>query len=56
MPFNRLVLHQDRRVVETQQPRPSGRRIGEKMITGDRPIAEYRRRRESLIEAAREQP
>ncbi|MFC2046384.1 Rieske 2Fe-2S domain-containing protein [Chloroflexota bacterium] len=55
MPFNRLVLHQDRRVVETQQPRPSGLRIGEKMIQGDRPIIEYRRRREELIEAARKE-
>ena len=54
MPYNRLVLHQDRRVVETQQPRPSGLRIGEKMIQGDRPIIEYRRRREELIEAARQ--
>jgi phenylpropionate dioxygenase-like ring-hydroxylating dioxygenase large terminal subunit len=54
MPFNRRVLHQDRRVVETQQPRPSGLRIGEKMIQGDRPIIEYRRRREELIEAARQ--
>ena len=53
MPLNRLVLHQDRRVVETQQPRPSGLRIGEKLIQGDRPIIEYRRRREELIEAAR---
>jgi phenylpropionate dioxygenase-like ring-hydroxylating dioxygenase large terminal subunit len=52
MPFNRLVLHQDRRVVETQHPRLSGLRIGEKMIQGDRPIVEYRRRREALIEAA----
>jgi hypothetical protein len=49
MPYNRRVLHQDRRVVETQQPRPSGLRIGEKMIQGDRPIIEYRRRREELL-------
>jgi phenylpropionate dioxygenase-like ring-hydroxylating dioxygenase large terminal subunit len=54
MPFNRRVLHQDRRVVETQQPQPSGLRIGEKMIQGDRPIVEYRRRREELIEAAQQ--
>jgi phenylpropionate dioxygenase-like ring-hydroxylating dioxygenase large terminal subunit len=54
MPFNRRVLHQDRRVVETQQPRPSGLRIGEKMIQGDRPIIEYRRRREEMIAAARQ--
>jgi phenylpropionate dioxygenase-like ring-hydroxylating dioxygenase large terminal subunit len=52
MPFNVLVAHQDRRVVETHQPQPSGLRIGEKMIQGDRPIVEYRRRREALIEAA----
>ncbi|MGD8398860.1 MAG: aromatic ring-hydroxylating dioxygenase subunit alpha [Anaerolineae bacterium] len=53
MPFNRLIAHQDRRVVETHQPQPSGLRIGEKMISGDRPIVEYRRRREQLIEEAR---
>jgi phenylpropionate dioxygenase-like ring-hydroxylating dioxygenase large terminal subunit len=52
MPYNRRVLHQDRRVVETQRPLPSGLRIGEKLIQGDRPIIEYRRRREQLIEAA----
>jgi phenylpropionate dioxygenase-like ring-hydroxylating dioxygenase large terminal subunit len=55
MPFNRRVLHQDRRVVVTQQPKRSGLRIGEKLIQGDRPIVEYRRRREALIEAARRQ-
>jgi phenylpropionate dioxygenase-like ring-hydroxylating dioxygenase large terminal subunit len=49
MPFNVLVAHQDRRVVETHQPQPSGLRIGEKMIQGDRPIIEYRRRREELM-------
>jgi len=54
MPFNRRIAHQDRRVVETHQPQPSGLRIGEKMIQGDRPIVEYRRRREALIQAARE--
>jgi phenylpropionate dioxygenase-like ring-hydroxylating dioxygenase large terminal subunit len=52
MPFNRRVAHQDRRLVETHQPQPSGLRIGEKMIQGDRPIVEYRRRREALMEAA----
>lgn len=53
MPFNLRIAHEDRRVVETHQPQPSGLRIGEKMIQGDRPIVEYRRRREELIEAAR---
>lgn len=52
MPFNLVVAHQDRRVVETHQPQPSGLRIGEKMIQGDRPIVEFRRRREELIRAA----
>jgi len=47
------VAHQDRPVVVTQEPKPSGLRIGEKLIQGGRPIVEYRRRREALIEAAR---
>jgi phenylpropionate dioxygenase-like ring-hydroxylating dioxygenase large terminal subunit len=50
LPFNVLVAHQDRRVVETHQPQPSGLRIGEKLIPGDRPVVEYRRRREQLME------
>ncbi|HSJ57553.1 MAG TPA: hypothetical protein VLC95_10250, partial [Anaerolineae bacterium] len=54
MPFNVIVAHQDRRVVETHEPQPSGLRIGEKMIQGDRPVVEYRRRREALIVAARD--
>jgi len=52
MPANRYIAHQDRRVVQTHQPQPSGLRIGEKLIQGDRPIVEYRRRREALIRAA----
>lgn len=50
--FNLVVAHQDRWVVETHQPQRSGLQIGEKMIPGDRPIIEYRRRREALIAAA----
>jgi phenylpropionate dioxygenase-like ring-hydroxylating dioxygenase large terminal subunit len=53
MPFNRRIAHQDRRVVETHQPQPSGLGIGEKMVQGDRPIVEYRRHREALIASAR---
>jgi phenylpropionate dioxygenase-like ring-hydroxylating dioxygenase large terminal subunit len=52
MPFNLYVAHQDRRVVETQQPKRSALRIGEKLIQADLPIIEYRRRREELIAAA----
>jgi hypothetical protein len=53
MPFNLVVAHQDRRVVETHQPQRPGLHIGEKPIPGDRPVVEYRRRREALIEEAR---
>jgi len=53
MPFNVYVAHQDRRVVITQVPKPSALRIDEKLIQGDRPIVEYRRRRQELLDAAR---
>ena len=46
---NLVVERQDRRVVITQRPKRSGLRIGEKMIPGDGPIVDYRRRREELI-------
>lgn len=52
MPFNLIIAHQDRRVVVTQQPKPSGLRVGEQLIQGDRPIVEYRRRRAELLEQA----
>ncbi len=52
MPFNRMIAHQDRRVVVTQEPKPSGLRIGEKLIQGDHPIVAYRRRRQALLEEA----
>lgn len=50
MPFNVRIAHQDRRVVNTQQPKASGLKIGEKLIPGDRPIVEYRRRRQELVD------
>ena len=53
MPFNRRIARQDRRIVVTHQPQPSGLRIGEKMIQGDLPIIEYRRRRQALLDATR---
>jgi phenylpropionate dioxygenase-like ring-hydroxylating dioxygenase large terminal subunit len=46
---NLIVERQDRRVVITQRPKRSGLRIGEKMIPGDGPIVDYRRRRDELI-------
>ncbi|MEJ5309976.1 MAG: aromatic ring-hydroxylating dioxygenase subunit alpha [Anaerolineae bacterium] len=54
--FNLYVAHQDRRVVVTQEPKPSALKMDEKLIQGDRPIIEYRRRRQELIDAARAQP
>ncbi len=51
MPFNLLVAHQDRRVVETQHPKPSALQGGELLVPGDRPVVEYRRRRQALLEA-----
>ncbi|MFN4190624.1 MAG: Rieske 2Fe-2S domain-containing protein [Pseudothermotoga sp.] len=48
MPFNKIVLHQDKRVVETQLPKKSELRMNENLISGDAPIIEYRKRREEL--------
>jgi len=60
MPFNVFVAHQDRRVVETQQPKRTALRMGEKLIQGDGPIIAYRRRRQELMnggpEARRQGP
>ena len=53
MPFNAIIAHQDRRIVETQMPKRTELRMGEKLIQGDSPVIAYRRRRQELIEAAR---
>jgi phenylpropionate dioxygenase-like ring-hydroxylating dioxygenase large terminal subunit len=52
MPMNLRIAHQDRRVVQTQQPKPSGLRIGENLVQGDGPVVEYRKRRQELMDAA----
>jgi hypothetical protein len=52
MPFNATIAHQDRRIVETQMPKRTDLRMGEKLIQGDSPIIAYRRRRQELIDAA----
>jgi phenylpropionate dioxygenase-like ring-hydroxylating dioxygenase large terminal subunit len=52
MPFNVRIAHQDRRVVVTQQPKPSALQSGEKLIQGDYPIIQYRRRRHELLRQA----
>ncbi len=50
MPFNVIVLRQDKRVVITQQPKKTALKMDEKLIQGDRPIVAYRTRRQQLIE------
>lgn len=49
MPFNMIILHQDRSVVTTQAPKASAWKMDEQLIRGDYPIIEYRRRRQELI-------
>jgi len=50
--FNKKVLHQDRRVVVTQQPIKSMLKMSDKLIQGDLPILEYRKRRDELLKEA----
>lgn len=52
MPMNLYIAHQDRRVVETHQVKASSLRSGEKLIQGDLPVIEYRRRRQELLQKA----
>ncbi len=46
--LNRIVLHQDRRVVQTHQPVPSALKMDEHLVQGDNPIIQYRKMREKL--------
>ncbi len=47
---NLVIERQDKRVVITQLPKRSDLHIGEKLIQGDGPIIDYRRRRRTLVE------
>ena len=47
---NIFIGRQDRRVVVTQSPFRSELRMGEKLIPGDAPVIEYRRRRQMMID------
>ena len=47
---NLVIERQDRRVVVTQRPLRSDLKIGEKLIPGDGPVIEYRKRRQALSE------
>lgn len=49
MAFNKVVLHQDRRVVLTQLPKRTHLKMGERLIAGDIPIIQYRKRHDELI-------
>lgn len=46
--FNRIILHQDRRVVLSQLPKKSELVMGENLIQGDLPIIEFRKKRAAL--------
>ena len=46
--MNKIILHQDRRVVLTQLPIKSELAMGENLVQGDLPIVEFRKRRDSL--------
>ena len=46
--MNRVIERQDKRVVITQKPKASAYRSSEKLLMGDGPILEYRRRRDAL--------
>jgi len=46
-----VILRQDKRVVITQLPKKSGLKIDEHLIMGDKPIIEYRKHRQELIDS-----
>ena len=49
--MNLRIAHQDRRVVQTQVPKRSQINGEEKLIQGDLPIIEYRKKRQELLDA-----
>ncbi len=46
--YNRIVLHQDRRIVLTQVPRITAHKMDENLFQADLPIIQYRKRRDEL--------
>jgi hypothetical protein len=48
MPSNLYIARQDRRVVNTHRVQASSMDLGEKLIQGDLPIIQYRRKRAEL--------
>ena len=53
-PLNRIIAHEDRRIVVTQQPKASALQMGEWLFQADRPTIEYRRRRQELMAQVRQ--
>jgi phenylpropionate dioxygenase-like ring-hydroxylating dioxygenase large terminal subunit len=51
-----IILRQDKRIVVTQLPRKSGLKMDERLIIGDKPIIEYRKHRQALIEDSEKSP
>jgi phenylpropionate dioxygenase-like ring-hydroxylating dioxygenase large terminal subunit len=45
-----IILRQDKRVVETQYPKKTELKMDEKLIMGDKPIVEYRKYRQFLMD------
>jgi len=45
-----VILRQDKRIVITQLPKKSTLKMDERLIMGDKPIIEYRKHRQELIE------
>ena len=50
---NLMIERQDKRVVNTQRPKRTQLRMGEKLIQGDQPIVVYRKLREELMAASK---
>lgn len=46
--YNKIILHQDRKVVLTQLPKKSELKMNENLIQGDLPIIEFRKKRDQL--------
>jgi phenylpropionate dioxygenase-like ring-hydroxylating dioxygenase large terminal subunit len=49
---DRVILHQDRRVVLTQLPKKSELQMGENLVPGDAPIVQFRLKRDQLKKEA----
>jgi hypothetical protein len=45
-----IILRQDKRFVITQIPKKSSIKMDERLIIGDKPIIEYRKHRQELID------